>query len=89
MIGLLLPAAAAQGEANCPMRAPALVIPFPPGGIVDTTGRMLAERAQRHPGQNITIEKRPVVGPAPGAVPTAEITLRGNLIREAGIAPNE
>ena len=49
-----------------PARPITLVIPFTPGGIVDTLGRIMAERAQRGLGQPITIDNRPGAGSAVG-----------------------
>ena len=81
----LLPfVARAQTEAF-PTRPPVLVIPFPPGGIVDTAGRMLAERAARHLGQAIIIENRPGAGSAIGNLHVAQARPDGHTILSGGI----
>jgi tripartite-type tricarboxylate transporter receptor subunit TctC len=82
---LMLPSLAAAQEAPFPTRPPALVIPFPPGGIVDTAGRMLAERAARHLGQSIIIENRPGAGSAIGNLHVAQARPDGYTILSGGI----
>jgi tripartite-type tricarboxylate transporter receptor subunit TctC len=57
-LGLSL-AAAAAGAQTWPARPVKLVIPFPPGGTLDTVGRMLAERLQSQLGQPFIVENRP------------------------------
>ncbi|WP_027283246.1 Bug family tripartite tricarboxylate transporter substrate binding protein [Rubritepida flocculans] len=44
-----------QGFPNRPLR---LIVPFAPGGAVDITGRLLAERLQPLLGQPVTVENR-------------------------------
>ncbi|MGK7868268.1 Bug family tripartite tricarboxylate transporter substrate binding protein [Falsiroseomonas sp. E2-1-a20] len=51
-------AAPALAQGNWPSRPIRLVVPFPPGGAVDITGRLLAERLQPILGQPITIDNR-------------------------------
>ena len=51
---LTLPAAAQSWPAR-PIR---LIVPFPPGGGVDLTGRLLAEPLGRNLGQSVVIENR-------------------------------
>lgn len=46
----------AQGYPNKPVR---VVIPFPPGGTLDTVGRMLAQKLGEQMGQTFIIENRP------------------------------
>jgi tripartite-type tricarboxylate transporter receptor subunit TctC len=48
--------AAAQAYPSRPVR---VVIPFPPGGTLDTVGRMLAQKLTEQTGQNFLIENRP------------------------------
>lgn len=84
MTGLLLPAVA-QSEAPFPSRPAGLVIPFPPGGIVDTAGRMLAERAARYLGQSIIIENRPGAGSAIGNLHVSQARPDGYTILSGGI----
>jgi tripartite-type tricarboxylate transporter receptor subunit TctC len=48
--------AAAQAYPSRPVR---VVIPFPPGGTLDTVGRMLAQKLTEQTGQNFLVENRP------------------------------
>ena len=46
----------AQGYPNKPVR---VIIPFPPGGTLDTVGRMLAQKLSEQTGQSFVVESRP------------------------------
>jgi tripartite-type tricarboxylate transporter receptor subunit TctC len=48
--------AAAQGYPNHPVR---VIIPFPPGGTLDTVGRLLAQKLGEQMGQTFIVENRP------------------------------
>lgn len=52
----VLPAAFAQSYPARPVR---VVIPFPPGGTLDTVGRMLAQKLSEQTGQAFIIENKP------------------------------
>jgi tripartite-type tricarboxylate transporter receptor subunit TctC len=52
----VLPAAFAQ---SYPVRPVRVVIPFPPGGTLDTVGRMLAQKLSEQTGQAFVIENKP------------------------------
>ena len=52
----MLPAAFAQSYPARPVR---VVIPFPPGGTLDTVGRMLAQKLSEQTGQAFVIENKP------------------------------
>lgn len=52
----MLPAALAQSYPARPVR---VVIPFPPGGTLDTVGRMLAQKLSEQTGQAFVIENKP------------------------------
>lgn len=54
---LLLPGAA-RAQAAWPNRPIRLIVPFPPGGGVDLTARLLAEPLARALGQNVVIENK-------------------------------
>ncbi|MDO9714512.1 hypothetical protein Q7A36_39910, partial [Paracraurococcus sp. LOR1-02] len=49
---------AAQAQPAWPTRSVTLVVTFLPGGMRDTVGRMMAERAPRLPGQPVLVENR-------------------------------
>ena len=48
--------AAAQAYPNRPVK---VIIPFPPGGTLDTVGRMLAQKLGEQMGQSFVVENRP------------------------------
>jgi len=48
--------ASAQDYPNKPVR---LIVPFPPGGIVDLLGRLVAERLQAVHGYTVVVDNRP------------------------------
>jgi tripartite-type tricarboxylate transporter receptor subunit TctC len=50
--------APAQAASDYPIRAVKLVIPFPPGGTLDTVGRLLAQKLGEQMGQAFIIENR-------------------------------
>jgi tripartite-type tricarboxylate transporter receptor subunit TctC len=57
-LGLALIAAGASAQ-SWPSRPVKMVIPFPPGGTLDTVGRALAEKLQTQLGQPFVVENRP------------------------------
>jgi tripartite-type tricarboxylate transporter receptor subunit TctC len=67
--GLALVAGLAQAQA-WPSKPIRLVVPFPPGGIVDTVARQLQPRLQTALGQSIVIDNR---GGAGGTVGVGEV----------------
>ena len=59
---VVTPGAAAQSAAPAaawPERPVRMVIPFPPGGTLDTVGRLLAQKLSEQLGQNFIVENRP------------------------------
>lgn len=55
---IAVPAAAAAAEAWAPKRPVRLIVPFPPGGAVDTIGRIVASGLPQRLGQQIVIDNR-------------------------------
>lgn len=47
------------GSVKYPLKPVTIVVPFPPGSILDTTARMLAQRASRTLGQSVIVENKP------------------------------
>ena len=59
-IGAVALVVAASGFAQTyPNKAVRVVIPFPPGGTLDTVGRMLAQRLSAQMGQPVIIDNKP------------------------------
>lgn len=58
LLGALIPlhSALAQAYPNKPIK---LIIPYTPGGSIDTVGRMVADQLQKQLGQAFVIENRP------------------------------
>jgi tripartite-type tricarboxylate transporter receptor subunit TctC len=52
-------AALAQSADKYPERTIRIIVPFAPGGSVDTLGRLLAQRMQEGWGQTVVVENRP------------------------------
>jgi tripartite-type tricarboxylate transporter receptor subunit TctC len=63
IIALLLLSVALTTHAQKPIK---IVVPFTPGGVVDTTNRVLHSALERELGQTINIETRPGAGGAIG-----------------------
>jgi len=87
----LLPSLASAQQEALPARPPTLVTPFPPGGILDTAGRMLAPAGVRF-GHGLRsrfeeygMEAQFQTGPELAAGLDTATRLRPGLIREAGI----
>ena len=58
-LAMMFVAGAHAQEVNYPTRPIRMVVPFPPGGSVDVTARLVAVQPQERFGQPITIENRP------------------------------
>jgi tripartite-type tricarboxylate transporter receptor subunit TctC len=92
---ILLGAAAGGllGAAAAPLRAQPvaggrtlrLIVPFPPGGAVDITGRLLAERLGATLGQTVVVENRAGAGGLIGADAVAKGEKDGTVIGLIGV----
>ena len=56
-IGSLSGAAYAQG--TYPTKAIRLIVPYTPGGVTDTSGRLIADQMSKRLGQQIIVENKP------------------------------
>lgn len=61
-----LAAAGVQAQDAFPSRGISMVVPFPPGGVADTTGRPTAAIMEKYLKQTVTIANRPGAGGAVG-----------------------
>jgi tripartite-type tricarboxylate transporter receptor subunit TctC len=73
----------AQDYPNRPVR---LVVPFPPGGVVDISGRLLAEELSRQLGVNVIVENKVGAGGTIGAAEVARSPADGYTILLGGAA---
>lgn len=83
-LGLLWACGAwAQDYPNRPVR---LVVPFPPGGVVDLSGRLLADELSRQLGTTVIVENKPGAGGTIGAEQVARAPADGYTILLGGAA---
>lgn len=82
MLGLCWPGAAIAQE--YPARPVRIVVPFPPGGVVDISGRLLADELARHLGGTVIVENRVGAGGTLGAEQAARAAADGYTILLGG-----
>jgi len=56
LISASVPVVAQSNYPNKPIR---LIVPFAPGGVTDTSGRLIADQLSRRIGQTIVVENKP------------------------------
>ncbi len=69
-----------------PNRVVRLVVPFPPGGVVDISGRLLAEEMSRHLGVSVIVENKVGAGGTIGAAEVARAPADGYTLLLGGAA---
>jgi tripartite-type tricarboxylate transporter receptor subunit TctC len=74
LLALTSGVAFAQAYPNKPVR---VIIPFPPGGTLDTVGRLLAQKLGEQTGQTFVVENRPGGNGTIGADAVAKATADG------------
>lgn len=76
---------AAQAQ-DWPSRPVRLVVPFPPGGVVDISGRLLAEELARQLGVNVIVDNKVGAGGTLGAAEVARAPADGYTLLMGGAA---
>ncbi len=85
-----VPVLAAGGAARAqawPTRTITWVVPFTPGGITDTSSRLVAQPMGAHLGQQVIIENRPGAGGAIGTEAVARAAPDGYTVLYGTQAP--
>ncbi|MBL8350131.1 MAG: tripartite tricarboxylate transporter substrate binding protein [Burkholderiaceae bacterium] len=63
-----------------PSKPVTMIIPFPPGGTLDTVGRMLAERLGKQMGQTVIVDNRPGGAGTIGAIAVKNAAADGHTL---------
>lgn len=71
-VGLLPVASGVRAQAGYPDRLIKLTVPYPPGALTDSLGRLVAERLRAGLGQPVIVENRPGAGTLLGASAVAK-----------------
>lgn len=83
-ICLVMPAAVLAQ--HYPTKVIRLIVPYPPGGVVDITGRLLAEQLGRELGGTVVVENKPGAGGTIGADIVARSAPDGYTVLLGGAA---
>lgn len=75
-----LVAGMAGAQGGFPSRPVKLIVPFPPGGLNDTVGRLLAEALQAELGQPVVVDNRPGAAGLIGTQAVAEAPPDGHTL---------
>jgi tripartite-type tricarboxylate transporter receptor subunit TctC len=85
---LLLCAAAAQAQQTYPSQPIRLIVPWPPGGGVDTSARIISQPLSERLGQSVVIENRPGAGGNIGTEAAAKSKPDGYTLLMGSSSPN-
>jgi tripartite-type tricarboxylate transporter receptor subunit TctC len=69
-----------------PNKVVRIIVPYPPGGVVDITGRLLADQLRRELGGTVIVENKPGAGGTVGAAAVARSPADGYTILLSGAA---
>ncbi len=69
-----------------PNKVVRIIVPYPPGGVVDLTGRLLADQLRRELGGTVIVENKPGAGGTVGAAAVARSPADGYTILFSGAA---
>jgi tripartite-type tricarboxylate transporter receptor subunit TctC len=80
LVAPLAAPAVARGDVAWPTRPVTWIVPFTPGGITDTTSRLIAQYLAAHFGQPVVVENRPGAGGSIGTEAAARAAPDGHTV---------